>query len=125
MRTGLRRALRILAIAAIALHTALWGLAPARANTSTIDPLSVICHSSVEAQTTPESAPATQDSAPSHACEHCNVCGALASSALPPAFALIRLLPAWLVRVPAPRPVVAANGFEISSKGARGPPIVA
>ena len=72
MRTGVRQVLGIVAIMAIALHTALWGVAPVHVSASAVDPFSVICHSGTEAGDTAKEIPANPASTPSRPCDHCN-----------------------------------------------------
>jgi hypothetical protein len=52
------------------------------------------------------------------------LCAASSPTAVPVAAASIRLLPALLLHELNPLSVVAAAGFEISLKRARGPPTV-
>ena len=67
MRAGIRQVLGTAAGFALALHTALWGIAPTHA-ASSVDPFAVICHSGTTA-----ASPAPDDSLPTPAqpCDHC------------------------------------------------------
>ena len=50
MRTGLRRAVSLVAIYVVALHTILLGIVPVAASASVAgDPFSIICHSDAQA----------------------------------------------------------------------------
>ena len=125
MHTGVRRVLTIAAIAAIALHGVLWGGTATRAAAPMVDPFSVICHSGGNVDATPDQAPTSPVSAPSHACDHCNLCGAAPSPAASPAAVVIRLLTARPSRVFEPVSTIPRAGFEVALKGARGPPVFA
>jgi len=122
MRTRFRRVLSIVAITVIALHTALWGGSATHASTA-VDPFSVICHSGES--DSPEQAPGNPVSAPSHACDHCNLCGSMPSPAAAPAVVAVRLLPNRPSYVLEPAPAVPHGGVEVALKGARGPPVYA
>jgi Protein of unknown function (DUF2946) len=124
MRTGLKRVLSVVAIAAIALHTAVWSGTNTRASAA-VDPFSVICHSGGGADGIADEAPTSPVPAPSHACDHCNLCPASGPTAVPVAAIPICLLPTLLLQELAPVSVVVAAGFEISLKRARGPPTAA
>jgi hypothetical protein len=117
--------LGIAAIAAIALHTALWDGTTVHVAAVAVDPFSVICHSGGEADATSDPAPAAPASIPSHACDHCNLCGATPSSAVSPAAAIIEHLPVLQSRQIEPASNAARTGLKISLKGARGPPVTA
>jgi len=125
MRRRFRRVLSIVAIAVIALHTALWGGSATRASATAIDPFSVICHSDGGVAGDADQAPTSPVPAPSRACEHCNLCVASGPITVPAAAASALLLPTPLLHNLAPVSVVAAAGFEISLKRARGPPTAA
>jgi hypothetical protein len=123
MRTRFRRALSMVAIAAIAMHAALWGGLATHTATAVLDPFSVICHSGGNADTVPEQAPAR--SAPSHACDHCNLCGATPPPAASPTAVVVQFLSNQPSHVLKPAPTVPHGGFEVALKGARGPPAFA
>jgi hypothetical protein len=65
MRIRFRQVLSIVAIIAIALHSALWGGPATRPATAAVDPFSVICHSGGNADRAPD--PAPDSTAPGHA----------------------------------------------------------
>lgn len=123
MRTRFRRLLGIVAITVIALHSALWGGQATRTATAAVDPFSVICHSGGNADTAPDQAPA--DSAPSHACDHCNLCGSTPSPTTSPAAVVIWLPPNRPSHVLEPVSTIPRAGLEVTLKGARGPPVFA
>lgn len=125
MRTRFRRVLSIVAITVIALHTALWGGTATHATAATVDPFSVICHSGEGLDGDADQAPTSPIPGPSRACEHCNLCVASGPTTVPAAAAFIVLLPTSLLHELTPVFVVAAAGFEISLKRARGPPTAA
>jgi hypothetical protein len=116
MRTGLKRALSLVAIYAIALHTILWGAGLSYG--VAIGPLPVICHSAAPGE--PAQAPASD--AP---CDHCTLCSAMAPPAPEPGAEIARLQPAALLEVLRPAPTIAASGIAATPKLARGPPAVA
>jgi hypothetical protein len=123
MRTRFRRVLSIVAITVIALHTALWGGTATHAATAAVDPFSVICHSGESAS--PEQAPASPLSAPSHACDHCNLCGSTPPAAAAPGVVVVQLVPRRPSYALEPAPAVPHGGVEVALKGARGPPVFA
>ena len=125
MHTGFRRVLSIVAIAAIALHGVLWGGTATRAAAPAVDPFSVICHSGGNVDATPDQAPTSPVSAPSHACDHCNLCGSTPSPAASPAAVVISLLAIRPSHVLEPVSAIPRAGFEVALKGARGPPVFA
>ena len=123
MRTRFRRVLSIVAITAIALHSALWGGPATYTATAAVDPFSVICHSGGTADTAPDQAPAR--SAPSQACDYCNLCGATPPPAASPAAVVIQLLSSQPSYALEPAPAIPHGGVEVALKGARGPPVFA
>lgn len=123
MRTRFRRVLSIVAIAVIALHATLWGGTVTYSTTAAIDPFSVICHSAETA--TPDQAPASPTSLPSHACEHCNLCALAPAPAAAPAVVVVQFLQIGPSYVLEPAPAVPHGGVEVALKGARGPPVFA
>ena len=124
MPTRFRRVLGVVAIAAITLHTAFWGGTATRAATAAIDPFSVICHSDGNADT-PDHTPVTPASAPSHACDHCNLCGTTSAPAAASADATIQCFPARSLHQLEPAFTISKAGLDVSLKGARGPPVFA
>ena len=121
MKLPVRRIAGALAIIAIGLHTALWGVILTPALGAAIDPLSVICHSGGDAA--PDQAPAGP--VHSHACEHCNLCGTPAASPGPVGAAVAALKPAEVLRVLVPPTVRPVVGIVVKSTSARGPPVSA
>ena len=121
MRTGLRRVLGIVAITAIAMHTALWSGTAARTVATAVDPFSVICHSGENAG--PDRTPTNPISAPSHACDHCNLCGSTLPPVAAPVAAAVQLFPDRPFRVLEPAAAIPHGGVEVALKGARGPPV--
>ena len=118
MRSGWRKIVGVLAIYAVALHVILMGLIPVGALGATVDPLSVICHSAPAGQ---------QDQGPSipahgHACEHCNLCSALAPPPVPNTRLAGNLLPARVLDVLSPLSTVSRTSLAADPKLARGPP---
>jgi hypothetical protein len=123
MRTGLRRVLGLVAITAIAMHTALWGGTATRTVATAVDPFSVICHSGENAA--PDRTPINPISAPSHACDHCNLCGSTLSPLTSPAAVAVEFFPDQPSYVLESAPTIPHGGIEVALKGARGPPVVA
>jgi hypothetical protein len=124
MRVSVRRTLSWVAIYAIALHTVLLGAAPLIAG-PTVDPFSVICHSEAPAAAPAEQTPATPVSAPSHACDHCNLCSAMAPPDPLDGVVVAQLAPARLLQVLRPTTAATRDGIAASLKRARGPPAFA
>jgi len=123
MRTRFKRVLSIAAITVIALHTALWGGSAAHAASVAVDPFLVICHSGDS--DAPEQAPPSPVSAPSHACDHCNLCGSIPPPAAAFAVVVIQLVPIRPSYVIEPAPAVQHGHVEVALKGPRGPPVFA
>lgn len=124
MRVGGRRVLSWVAIYAIALHTILLGVAPLIA-APTADPFSVICHSEAPATSPSEQAPASPVSAPTHACDHCNLCSAMAPPDPLDGVVVAQLAPARLLQVLRPTTAATRDGIATSLKRDRGPPAFA
>ncbi len=91
MRAGVRKALNVVAILAIALHTVLWAGAMPSAGAA-VDPFSVICHSGEPAADA--QAPDAPAQAPSKACDHCSLCASTAAGVPPEDIIAGRLAPA-------------------------------
>lgn len=124
MRARCRQITGLLAIIAIVLHTALWGAAAAYPMASGADPFSVICHSSAEADGAADQ-PQNPVLPPTHACDHCNLCGTAAASNLPAIIAVFKLDPARLLhRLIAPTALPTA-GIANRANPARAPPVFA
>ncbi len=121
MRAGSRRIAGVAATIAIALHTILWAvIAPFAA--PTVDPFTVICHSEA-------SAPADQTSnngalPPAHACDHCNLCSAIAPP-VPVSALFATLAPQQILRVLRPAVIARHRDATADPKLARGPPALA
>lgn len=119
MRTGVRRALGLVAIYAIALHTILWGFSPP-AGASAIDPFTVICHS-INVDALPDQQDQPAHMVPGSACDHCALCSTLAPS--PPDSAVyLHFLPARLIDRLGLETAAPLDGARPSPKLARGPP---
>ena len=121
MRAGGRRIAGVVATIAIALHTILWAaVAPFAA--PAVDPFTVICHS--EASTQADQQPGNGVLPPAHACDHCNLCSAVAPpvpyNALSVAFA-----PARVLRVLRPVAVTPQRDVAANPRLARAPPAFA
>jgi hypothetical protein len=119
MRVALRRSLSWLAIYAIALHTILLGVAPLMA-APTVDPFSVICHSQAPGAAPAEQMPASP--APSHACDHCNLCSAMAPPDELDGVVIAQLTPPKLLQVLRPASTSGRAGIADNPNRARGPP---
>ena len=119
MQTGVRRIAGVVATIAIALHTILWAaVAPFAA--PTVDPFMVICHS--EASTPADRAPV--NSAPAHACDHCNLCSTLGTPE-PHTVLAATLEPAQVLQLLHPTNVTPRRDIAANPKLARGPPVLA
>ena len=119
MRSGWRKIIGVLAIYTVALHVVLVGLIPFAAAATSTDPLSVICHS------VPAGAAGDQDQGvpqPGHACEHCNLCTALAPPPAPDTPLAGNLAPARVLQVLRPLSTSAHTSLAANLKLARGPP---
>jgi len=119
---GLRQAIGLVAIFAIALHGLLLGLAPLAAAAN--DPFTIICHSA------PQPAPG-QDQTPAgpdiglHGCDHCNLCSAAATPVAVDDVVAGQLRPARLLQVLRPISTAATTSLATTPKLARGPPAFA
>jgi hypothetical protein len=115
------KALSWVAIYAIAIHTLLIGIAPAfAANQDTVDPFSVICLHDAGA-----GAPSGLPSGlvPGHACEHCNLCSAVAPPPAPDLVVFGNLMPSRLLQVLQPTSTAPGMGIVYRPNLARGPPL--
>ncbi len=119
MRRLLRKCVTVLAIYAVALNVIFLGFTPANANAAAVDPFSVICHSI--AGTQGDEAPKT-GFIPGHACEHCNLCSAVAPPPAPDVALAIDFRPARVVQVLHPASASFHAGLTSDPKLARGPP---
>ena len=121
MRAGIRRTAGVVATVAIALHAILWAaVAPFAA--PTVDPFTVICHS--EASAPAEQPPANSAPRPAHACDHCNLCSAMAPPVPPNAFSGA-LVPERVLLVLRPAVITPHRAVAADPKLARGPPAFA
>jgi hypothetical protein len=120
MRRLLRQSVTMLAIYAIALHILLLGFAPFVASAAGIDPFTVICHSTAGGPG--DEAPAKSGFVPGSACEHCNLCGAVAAPPPPGVAIAIELAPALVLDVLDPVSAAPQIGTRSDPKLARGPP---
>jgi hypothetical protein len=119
MRAGIKRIAGVAATIAIALHTIL-GAAIAPFAAPSVDPFTVICHSEA-------SAPANQtpvNGAPAHACDHCNLCSAIAPP-VPLNVLSTTLAPAQILLVLRPVAMTPRRDATADPKLARGPPAFA
>ena len=125
MRTRFRQVPGMVAIIVIAMHTVLWGGTATSPAAAAVDPFSVVCHSSGDANAAPGQAPSSPASAPSHACDHCNLCGPTAPLAASPPAVVLQLLPNRRSHALEPAPGIPRGGIALALKGARGPPVFA
>src|SRR5271169_3742264 len=96
MRGLAKKALSWVAIYAIAVHTLLVGIAPAFATAADdVDTLSGICLH--DGATPADRQPAGM--VPGHACDHCNLCSAVAPPPAPGIVVIGNLMPARLLQV--------------------------
>jgi hypothetical protein len=105
------------------MHSALWGGLAARTATAAVDPFLVICHSGGNTDTAPDQAPASP--APSHACDHCNLCGSTSSPAAPSDVVVLQRVQDRPSHALKPVSTISRAGLEVTLKGARGPPVFA
>jgi len=120
MRLG-RQVLSWVAIYAVAMHTLLTGIGPALATAQDgVDPFSVIClHDGGTGA--PTSLPSGL--APGHACEHCNLCSAVAPPPAPDLVAFGNLMPTRLLQVLRPASTAPGTSIFYRPNLARGPPL--
>ena len=119
MRGRIRPFLSVVAIFAIAVHTVLWvAVAPLTAAPS-VDPFTVICHSEASdpVNQTPNHGPLT----PAHACDHCNLCSAVAPP-MPGTALAANVGPAPILQVLRPVNMTRHHAIAADPKLARGPP---
>jgi hypothetical protein len=91
---------------------------------SAVDPFSVICHSEAPA-TADQPAPASPASAPTHACDHCNLCNAAGPPAALDSVLAAQLAPARLLHVLRPASAAVRDHLATTHNRARGPPAFA
>jgi hypothetical protein len=118
---GIRQVLGTAAGLALALHTALWGIAPTYAGYP-VDPFAVICHSG----TTAPASPAADDNLPTpgQPCDHCNLCS-VAVPPIPPDTTLVADFRLRTLQVLYPANVACKGDVIADSRSARGPPAFA
>jgi len=124
MRLGLRRSVTLLAIYAVALHTVLLGIAPLLA-ASTADPFSVICHAEALATSPVDQTPVSPASAPTPACEYCNLCNAIAPPDTLDSLVIDQLTLTNLLEVLRPATAAIRDGIGDNALRVRGPPLFA
>ena len=122
MQALIRQILGMAAAFALALQTALWGIAPMHAALP-IDPLAVICHS--EASNSTDPAPDGLPSAPAHACDHCNLCNASAPPLPQDTLLAGRFAPTPTFQAPYLVDTARHDDVVTHSRLARGPPAFA
>jgi len=110
-----------LACFAVAMHSILLGV-PQAATGAPVDPFSVICHSEAPAASPSEQTPASPVSAPTHACDHCNLCSAMAPPDALDAVLAGQLTPAKLLQVLRPATAATRAGIANNPNRTRGPP---
>jgi hypothetical protein len=115
---GIRRAVGWVAIYAVALHAILIGFVPIAANGTSVDPFSVICHSATG--TPGDEAPAKPG--PGHACEHCNLCSAVALPPAPDTVLTGSMGPTRILHLLHPVATAPTDGLTFRPNLARGPP---
>src|SRR5262245_50569103 len=121
MWQALRRSATVLTIYTVALHTALWGIAP-RYSALPVEPLSIICHSEASGP----SHPAPIDGPlPSGPCDHCKLCSAVTPPVPPETVLVTCFRPAQTSQVLRPVDVVRHDAVAANPKLARGPPVFA
>jgi len=122
MRMSLRRAVTWAAIYVVALQVVLLGVAPVTTNSSAkIDPLSIICHSVVDAAG--DEVPTAPHLIPGAACDHCMLCSAAAPPLAPDVALNVDLESVRISHVL--RPISATARPSVTPKLARGPPQIA
>jgi hypothetical protein len=120
MRSGWQKTVGVLAIYAVALHVILLGLVPVGALAAVpVDPLSAICHS-IPAGIGHDHGPGIP--APGHACDHCNLCTALAPPPAPDTRLAGSLVPARVLHELRPASTTVRMARASDPKLARGPP---
>jgi hypothetical protein len=122
MRLIFQKFSTMLAIYAVALHVILLGFAPiAASGAPTVDPFSVICHSSSSADSV-DPAPEKSALVPGHACEHCNLCSTAAPPAAPETGLAGTISPSDVLDVLRPQSAVRHTGISSRPNLPRGPP---
>ncbi|HXZ21885.1 MAG TPA: hypothetical protein VEH78_03885 [Pseudolabrys sp.] len=122
MRADLKRILSAVAIFAIFLHTSLWGVAALLLASPAVDPFTIICHSETPAAT--DQPPSHAPLAPTQACDHCNLCSAVAAP-VPNTAPVAQFEPAQILQVLHPAAIARHDDLTATPKLARGPPVFA
>jgi hypothetical protein len=116
-----KKILSWVAIYAVAMHTLLTGIAPVfAAAQDSVDPFSVICLHDAGTGA-PTSLPSGL--VPGHACEHCNLCSAVAPPPAPDLAVFGNLMPSRLLQVLRPASAESRGGIVYRPNLARGPPL--
>jgi len=122
MRGGTRY-LSMVAAFSLTVHTVLWAALAPHAASPVVDPFTIICHSETSGTADETSTPGPL--APTHACDHCNLCSA-ATPPLPPDTArLVCFKPVLILRGLNPAETARHGDVATDPKLARGPPAVA
>jgi len=121
MRVGIRQFLGAVAAMALALHTVAWGIVPA-SEPASVDPFSVICHNDASAAVDP--AYDQSPLAPTHACDHCNLCN-VSAPPLPHGTAIAAYATPAPESVPPPIDSPRHDAVVGEPGLARGPPSIA
>jgi DUF2946 family protein len=119
---GLRQAVGMVAIFAIALHGLLLGLAPLAAAAN--DPFTVICHSAPQSTSGQDQSPVGPDTG-FHGCDHCNLCSATSTPLAVDGVLAGQLRPVRVLQVLRPISTAATASLATTPKLARGPPAFA
>lgn len=118
----LKHCVTVLALYAMTLHILLAAFAPiAIGGGSTVDPFSVICHSGPP-DASGDTAPRSPALIPGKACEHCNLCSAVAQPSAPDVALAIEYAPTRMLHVFRPAEMRAPADIASEPKLARGPP---
>ena len=123
MRALVRRTVTMLAVSTIALHTVLWVAVAPFTVAPSVDPFTVICHGGASPPT--DSAPIHGPFLPAHACDHCNLCGAVTLLPAPGTLLVARFEPVRTLRVLHPANIARHDDIAADPKLARGPPVFA
>jgi len=100
----------------------LWAAVAPPIAVASVDPFTVICHSEATgpADQIPNHGPLT----PAHACDHCNLCSAVAPP-MPSTALAANVEPAPILRVLRPVDMTRHRAIAADPKLARGPPVFA
>jgi hypothetical protein len=121
MRLLLRDSVALLAIWVVALHTVLWAPVTGFAASPATDPFTVICHS----QTGTADDPANAPPAPTHVCDHCNLCSVVGAALAPDTASTIRFDGVRTSQLLRPLTIAQHVYPAADPKLARGPPVFA